>query len=124
MTTPQEPLTLTLEEAMQQVAASEHGSSLTYTDDPGRYPRKAWAVMDAMGDAEAWARRWEDAASEALGRPVVARDDAAELRAALEALVESHVANKEPHDNLWKLLVRSEVMDRARAALAATEGQP
>lgn len=74
-----QPLHLTLEEAM---AAVDHPGwylqRRTYDDAPDE-----WLVVDRFGGIRGTGHTWPEAVSAALGRPVVARDDAAELRAAL-----------------------------------------
>ena len=118
-----EPLTLTLEEAAQLLG--EQGLVLILDGASGaasRWSVRPWsAPRDWM--KEELGATWPEVVGAARGRPVVARDEAAELRAALEALAGSYVTNKVPHDNLWNMLVRTEVLARARAALAASEGR-
>lgn len=137
-----EPKTLTLEEALPlmqdaltqrecedvKLSVTPDGNWLLEYNQPEEMPdhlremHERGIIRAVLTGRELSSSKWEVIAGHVLGVPVVARDEAAELRAALEALAGSYVANKAPHDNLWHMLVRTEVLERARAALAASEG--
>lgn len=80
MTAPQEPLKLTLEEAIAHLTQAE-----LFLAREKEHNSWFWFVHDLMKDEEAVAKAftWPEAVSTALGRPVVARDDAAHLEAEL-----------------------------------------
>lgn len=126
MTAPTEPLVMSLEEAGALLA--EHALVLLFDGDHDA--SVAWAVRPQWGP-ERWMREtlgssWPEAVSEALGRPVVARDPAAELRAAAQRYLDEldgfgparfDRATTADTDPLF------EALDALRAALAATEGE-
>lgn len=78
-----EPLVLTLEEVMVLLAGQDLG--LVYRADIEADPFEAWLVVDkATGVNAGWGMTWMEAAAKMFGRPVVARDEAAELRTELD----------------------------------------
>ena len=81
---------LTLAKFIKDVAAKYPRGGLVWLDNPSRYPRKVWFILDSLDDEGVpqtdYARRWEDLAKQFYGHPVVARDEAAELRAENERL--------------------------------------
>ena len=86
------PEPLALEKFIKDVAAKYPHGGLVWLGDPSRYPRKVWVILDKFGDEGVrqtdYARRWEDLVEQFYGHPVrvVARDEAAELRAENECL--------------------------------------
>jgi len=118
-----EPLKLTLAELIQHLGEYEYW--LGY-DLSGMYAGM-YVVMPMDEDSPVrcgtGSTPWEAANDAMPKRQVAPRDEAAELRAALEALAGSYVTNKVSDDDLWHMLVRTEVLERAYAALAASEGQ-
>ena len=86
-TAPTEPLKTTLEEGLKLLAERRNGRRITYeVDTPdGRPCWVAWERFVTLGPADSW----EDALGIALDQPVVARDDAAELRSAIREWVEA-----------------------------------
>lgn len=87
MTAPTEPLAMTLEEILVAIEREAYGS-LTPIPARGRSTAHSWVFTDLTDQSSPQnAHDFESlsaAASFALDRPVVARDDAAELRAALQ----------------------------------------
>ena len=115
------PLTLSLETAVLELTAK--GWFLTGDIECWR----VWAI-DEGGEVTLVSRRatWPEAVSVALGYPVVARDDAAELRAALKQLLANPYPLTFTGDPLSHREGRARheaAMRAARAALAAAEGQ-
>ena len=124
MTAPQEPLKLTLEEAIAHLTEAE-----LFLARDKEYDGWFWFVHDLLKDGVmvTKALTWPEAVSAALGRPVVARDDAAELRAAAKAWAIAERAWSLAETGLdaveaAETLTEAEVA--LHAALAATEGQP
>lgn len=134
MTAPTEPLKLTpqamtLEEALQRL----------HEDDFWLEPSKAghgwvvyrWNDITDQIELQGSGATWPEAVSAALGAPVVARDEAAELRAALERFKawadrwEGAVYARGIEAVMGTGPARKELsiaMNRASAALAASEG--
>lgn len=143
MTAPQEPLKLTLDAAILELTVRFW--RLERSID-GRW----WVSNDERTDGDDFSilertgfTTWPEAVAAALGRPVVARDDAAELRAAISDAaaflkrIDDWEGSVILSDEVWATsdgmpkLTRElydqwiELQDernRARAALAATEG--
>ena len=155
VTAPQEPLKLTLEEILVAIEREAY-ATLVPIPARGRTTAHSWTVTD-LTDQSSFKNSHDfetlsEAASFALGRPVVARDDAAELRAALAKMsdlvftmlnAEDELSRAKgpggsyPEDvagyrtacrNAWEELCslarEHDDPDALRAALAATEGQP
>lgn len=140
MTTPTEPLKVTLEESLKLLAERRDGRRISYeVDTPDGEPCwVAWERYVTLGPADSW----EGALAIALEQPVVARDEAAELRAenaelraALRELISRTVILRSIQSSLQiaGVLKRrpdsepdltGQALSRARAALAASEGQP
>lgn len=125
MSTP-EPLTLTLEEAAQLLG--EQGLVLTRDGASGaasRWSVRPWsAPRDWM--KEELGATWPEVVGAALGRPVVARDEAAELRAAVKlylARLDDYEADQYPRGSIARLK-KNKALEALRATLAASEGQP
>lgn len=123
-----EPLTLTLEEAIVELAKHDRLSLRCF---PARFgvPTE-WAALSPEGWVCGSGDAWHEAVSEALGRPVVPRDPTAELVVALDAwqqwaerwgddIMGSLSVSPEAHD---ELLQRLEGGYRAYAALARVKG--
>ena len=89
--------------------------------DPGGY-----IARNPKNHADQWyvAQAYFDENLEPLEEPVVARDEAAELRAAAEEALEAikHQQRDPAYHSAFLLLQRA--ARRLRAALAASEGQP
>jgi len=124
MSNPTEPLKLTLEEILVAIEREAYGV-LTPIPARGRSTAHSWVYTDLTDQSSPKnAHDFESlsaAASFALDRPVVARDDAAELRAALEGIEE--LLSKPNTDSLGGVARRLGAVAIARAALAATEGE-
>lgn len=131
MTAPQEPLVMTLEEAMREVhfvrldeLREKHGNLAdvqvaivedgwwVFLNDDGK-----WNHIEEFGIGE-----WEAAFSYALGRKVVARDDTAELRAAAEDVL--NAIGRQQRDPAYHsaYLLLQRAARRLRAALKLPEG--
>lgn len=132
MTAPTEPLVMTLEGAILEISLQGWNIS--------RSINREWFVQrDSRPDDEGLSDveltgfdSWPEAVSAALGRPVVARDDAAELRAAIREWVEAtddaelfeldqSNAYGTDHADAENRVVAA--VKALRAALAATEGE-
>ena len=122
-----EPQQMTLAEAMRE--CNDYGMTLHY--DGGWFVD--WEVdiepingMRATANAHATGDTWAEAVSAALGRPVVERDDKAELVKALKLLLrrEQALAMADDDDALDELILTRDAASIARAALAAVgEGE-
>lgn len=110
----QAPLTPTLEEALVLLSGEQ---CYLRPSVLGR----SWTILPT-GHTEWIIERdtWPEAVSAALGRPVTVRDEAAELRAALEGIVQ--LLTKPKTDPLRDIARVVGAIGIARAALAATEG--
>lgn len=120
---------MTLEEAMREVhfvrldeLREKHGS---HADVQVSVTEDGWWVF--LNDDGKWNNikefgigEWEAAFSYALGRKVVARNDAAELRARIQNII--HVLEKKPIHWLHSPDALVQTVNELRAALAATEG--
>jgi len=124
------PEPLTLERFIKDVANEYPRGGLVWRNDPRLYPRKVWVILDKFGDDGVrqtdYARRWEDLVEQFYSHPVpvVARDDDAELRAALKQLLANPYPLTFTGDPLSHREGRARheaAMRAARAALAATE---
>ena len=132
MTTPQDPLVMTLEEAMREVhfvrldeLREKHGNLAdvqvaivedgwwVFLNDDGK-----WNHIEEFGIGE-----WEAAFSYALGRKVVARDDATELRAATTEYLDARQAWRTSLRGTKAAMRLATAEEALRAALAATEGE-
>lgn len=124
MTAP-EPLTLTLEEAAQLLG--EQGLVLILDGASGAASR--WSVRPWSAPRD-WMREelgatWPEVVGAARGRPVMARDEAAELRAAVKlylARLDDYEADQYPRGSIARLK-KNKALKALRAALAASEGQ-
>ena len=119
MTAPTEPLVMTLEEALQLVERNESGNEPRMTPTGhGRWYVSFFGRNFTVHDT------WEEAASHALGRPVVARDPAAELRAAIRGWAKAKEDEAELDSDTSRQHVRdAEAELFLHAALAVTEGE-
>ena len=147
------PEPLALEKFIKDVAAKYPHGGLVWLGDPSRYPRKVWVILDKFGDDGVrqtdYARRWEDLVEQFYSHPVpvVARDEAAELRAAMAEMsdlvyiirhAEEELGNapllrdmgvstahmREAIESAWERLCALAALHDDTSALAATEGQP
>lgn len=115
-----EPLTLTLEEALVELGKKR--KTLIWRDD-------AAALAAAGGDPASFASEWPQAASVALGRTVIARDETAALREAASGLAPamSNLAQRmtsllsEVHRRLAPADVTATDVHAMEVALAALE---
>jgi len=121
----QEPLCLTLEEAIDYVLSHPLGRRIRFS----RVLNRKIVIIDEEGWTGGYEWRgsgetWPEALSESLGgRSVIARDEAAELKAAAEEALEAikHQQRDPAYHSAFLLLQRA--ARRLRAALAASEGQ-
>jgi|SRR5690606_35709380 len=117
---PVEPLTLTLEEAMLRIAGDTEWR-LTSARSP--HYGLDWLLVTEAGEVGHVFRDWDAAATEALGRPVVERDDTAELVEALERLLANEPMPFIGHTpGAFVILVTEADIATARAALARVKG--
>lgn len=121
-----EPQAMTLEEALVAIA-KVRGTTLAYHTGDGSLDDPSGWVESETGTLLGDYRRWEDAASFALGYPVVERDPAAELAEAATALMTAldrmPVAYTSGHVNAEKFQYETwpKAVRELRAALAAYE---
>lgn len=107
-----EPLTLTLEEALQRLYVK--GLTLIPPGDG----TDSWGIGVAGDSPDEEFDTWHEAVSAVLGVPVVPRDDTAELVEALERVTRGALWD----DLVDRWLVQPEAMERVRAALARVKG--
>lgn len=79
-----EPLRLSLEEAVMRV--SNGNCSLICRGNSDDYPASRWLVIGQYANTLGEGATWPEAVSQALGVPVVERDEAAELKEAVRSL--------------------------------------
>lgn len=122
------PQAMALGEALASVRAKAKADGPAYKVAEVRFMPFAhypWWVEMACGDVKVYAD-WPPALSFALGVPVVARDEAAELRAAVKlylARLDDYEADQYPRGSIARLK-KNKALEALRAALAASEGQP